>query len=78
MDVFDDVYDSHDTSLTLFNEVIDRHLPRGEKRVKKPKQPDWITTKIFKNIAQRDHFKTLHDEEWYWVVRNHCESSQKW
>ncbi len=52
MDVFDDVYDSHDTSLTLFNEVIDRHLPRGEKRVKKAKQPDWITTKSLRILPK--------------------------
>ncbi len=33
---------------------------------------DWITNEIRENNAQRDHFKTLHDEERYCVARNHC------
>ncbi len=72
MDVFDDVDASLNTWLKLFSEVIDRHLPWREKRVKTPKRPDWITNEILENIAQRDHFKSLHNEERYKVARNQC------
>lgn len=58
--------------VNIFTEVIDRHLPRITKRVKRPTQHiKWITNEITKAaIAKRDNAKKNHDEKQYTFWRN--------
>ncbi len=68
----DDVDDTLSTWHKLFTDVIDRHLPWREKRVKRQKQPDWMTDDILHKMAQRDHFKSINDTDQYRKSRNEC------
>jgi len=68
--VFDDVNDALDSWYTLFNEVLDRHVPIKRQRVKRPNQPSWLTPEIIEGMKQRDRLKSLGDEENYRKARN--------
>ena len=74
IDVFDDVDDALDAWYNLYLEVVDKHLPWREKRVKRQKQPDWMTNEIMQCIALRNHFKSLNDMVNYKTLRNRCVS----
>ena len=43
--VFDDVNDALESWYTLFNKVLDRHVPVKKQRVKRPNQPNWLFLK---------------------------------
>ena len=52
--IFDDVNDILATLGSLLNQVLDDHIPQKQRRVKKHKQPAWITNEIIEAINQRD------------------------
>ena len=72
IDLFDNIDDCLDVWYNLFNGVIDKHLPWKEKRVKRDKQPEWMTDEILQSMSQRDHFKSINDMDQYKTARNHC------
>jgi hypothetical protein len=74
IDVFDDVDDVLDAWYNLNLEVVDKHSPWREKRVKRQKQPDWLTNEIMQCIAMSNHFKSLNDMVNYKTLRNRCVS----
>ena len=58
-----------DTWKTLFVQVLDRHAPIREKRVKSKPNVPWLTSTIKKQIRERDRLKSLairHKSENYW------------
>ena len=68
--VFDTVDDALDSWYSLFTDVIDKHVPLKQHRVKKVKQPDWLTSEIIDSIKTRDHFKAIGDMTQYKIWRN--------
>ena len=68
--VFDTVDDALDTWYSLFTEVVDKHVPLKQHRVKKVKQPDWLTPEIIDSIKTRDHYKAIGDTSEYKIWRN--------
>ena len=54
--------------------VVDKHLPFKTKRVKRIKQPDWMTTDILECMRQRDHCKSVKNYTVYKILRNKCVS----
>ena len=57
--VFDTADDALDTWYSLFSEVVDKHIPLKQHRVKKVTQPSWLTPEIIDAIKSRDHFKAI-------------------
>jgi hypothetical protein len=62
IDIFDDVDNALEAWYNLFLDVIDKHLPLREKRVKKQQQPDWMTYEIIQCMVQRDNFKSSNNQ----------------
>ena len=54
-----------------FTSIVDKHIPRVQKRVKRIKQPGWITPELLKSFSLRDSAKARHDYENYKYWRNH-------
>lgn len=68
--VFDNVDDALDTWYSLFTDVIDKHVPLKQHRVKNINQPNWLTPEIIENIKTRDRYKSLGNSEQYKIWRN--------
>ena len=54
---FDDVDDALDTWEKLFMDVVNTHAPLRERRVKRPRQPGWLTDEITEAMDKRDSLK---------------------
>ena len=52
--------------------VVDKHLPFKTKRVKRIKQPDWMTHDILEPMRQRDHCKSVKNYTVYKILCNKC------
>ncbi|CAB4024977.1 Hypothetical predicted protein [Paramuricea clavata] len=59
---FDDPNDALDCWEKLFLEVVEKHPPLKKRRVKKPKQPEWLTEEMLKAMNTRDKFAQLNDD----------------
>ena len=68
--VFDDVNDIVETWSNLFCEIVDKHLPLRQHRVKRKQQPKWLTADIIDAFKTRDRFKSLNNQEQYKIWRN--------
>ena len=68
--VFDDTNDIVETWSSLFNDIVDKHLPLKKHRVKRKQQPKWLTVDIIDAIKTRDRFKSINNHEEYRVWRN--------
>ncbi|MEW8548507.1 MAG: reverse transcriptase family protein, partial [Candidatus Thiodiazotropha sp.] len=68
--VFDNVNDALDTWYSLFSEVIDKHVPLKQHRVKHVNQPMWLTSEVIESIKTRDRFKALGNTDQYKIWRN--------
>ena len=68
--VFDDVNDIVETWSNLFCEIVDKHLPLRQHRVKRKQQPKWLTADIIDTFKARDRFKSLNNQEQYKIWRN--------
>lgn len=68
--VFDDVDDALDCWYSLFTDVVDKHVPLKQHRVKKFSQPRWLTPEIIDSIKTRDRFKSIGDLDQYKKWRN--------
>ena len=67
---FDDVDDALDTWEKLFMEVVNMHAPLRERRVKRPRQPGWLTEDITEAMDKRDSLKQSRDFPNYKLWRN--------
>lgn len=68
--VFDNVDDALDAWYSLFSDVINKHVPLKQHRVKNVNQPNWLTPEIIDSIKTRDRFKALGDLNQYKIWRN--------
>lgn len=74
LDTYDDPSDALDTWYSLFLDVVNLHAPLRSERVKKKKQPEWMSDEIVKAMSQRDHFHSNGDTTNYKHWRNVCVS----
>ncbi len=58
----------------LLTGVVDKHLRTKTKRVKRTKQPEWMTHDILECMRDRDHCKSVKDYVAYKILRNKCVS----
>ena len=75
--VFDDVCDVLDALELLLNQTVKQHIQLKQKRVKKPKQPDWMNDRVVNAINQRDNElkrarKTNNSDDWSKYKRTKC------
>ena len=56
--------------ISTFTKIIDKHLPLVTKRIKRPKQPEWISNNILLAINKRENAKKNKDEPNYKYWRN--------
>ena len=54
IDIFDTASDALDYFTTTFNSVLDKHVPKKKRRVKKSKQPNWMNHNIMAARRTRD------------------------
>ena len=55
--IFDDTKDTLDSWSSLFIEIVDKHLPLKNLRVKHKQQPKRLTPGIIEAIKNRDRYK---------------------
>ena len=72
MDMFDDVNDALDTFQRAFMEIVDKHAPEKEKRVKRQWQPGWMNDEILESMRNRDYHKKKNNTDLYKIWRNKC------
>ena len=68
--IFENVDDAIDTWYKLFNEVVDKHIPFKQRRVKHQTQPKWFSPEIGDAIKNRDSLKSQGKETEYKTARN--------
>ena len=56
--------------ISTSTKIIDKHLPLVTKRIKRPKQPEWIANNILLAINKRENAKKNIDEQNYKYWRN--------
>ena len=62
--------DQNQSFISTFTKIIDKHLPLVTKRIKRPKQPEWISNNILLAINKRENAKKNKDEQNYEYWRN--------
>ena len=67
---FDDTNDIVESWSSLFLDIIDKHLPLKQHRVKRKQQPKLLNGEIFYAIRTRDRYKSINDNEQYKIWRN--------
>ena len=68
--LFDDADDIVEAWLDLFLQVVDKHIPMKEHRVKHKNQPQWMSPEILDAIKCRDRHKSLGNTDEYKFWRN--------
>ena len=68
--LFDDTDDILEAWLDLFLQVVDKHVPIKQHRVKHKNQPQWMSPEILDAMKCRDRYKSLGNEENYKIWRN--------
>ncbi len=54
----------------MFLNIVDKHAPFREKRIKRANQPEWINDKILERMSQRDNLKEFGNEKSYRITGN--------
>ena len=68
--MFDDTNEAVETWSSLFLDIVDKHLPLKQHRVKRQQQPKWLTGEIIDAIRTRERYKSINDNEQYKIWRN--------
>ena len=68
--IFDDTNDIVESWSSLFLDIIDKHLPLKQHRVKRKQQSKRLNGEIIDAIKTRDRFKSVNDNEQYTIWRN--------
>ena len=68
--MFDDTNDTVETWSSLFLDIVNKHLPLKQHRVKHKQQPKWLTGDIIDAIKTRDRYKAINNNEQYKIWRN--------
>lgn len=68
--LFEDTDDILEAWSDLFLQVVDKHMPVKQHRVKYKNQPQWFTPKILEAIKSRDRHKSLGNTDHYKYWRN--------
>ena len=63
--IFDDTNDIVESWSSLFLDIIDKHLPLKQHRVKRKQQPKRLNGEIIEAIKTRDRYKSINDNEQY-------------
>ena len=56
--------------LDLFSQVVDKHVPIKQHRVKLKTQPQWMSPEILDAMKCRDRHKAVGNEDEYKIWRN--------
>ena len=68
--IFDDTDDIMEAWLDLFLQVVDKHIPIKQHRVKQKNQPQWLSPEILDAMKCRDGHKSIGNEDEYKLWRN--------
>ena len=68
--LFDDTDDIMEAWLDLFLQVVDKHVPVKQHRVKHKTQPQWMSPEILDAIKCRDRHKSVGNDTEYKIWRN--------
>ena len=68
--IFDDTDDIMEAWLDLFLQVVDKHIPIKQHRVKQKNQPQWLSPEILDAMKCRDRHKSIGNEDEYKLWRN--------
>ena len=68
--LFDDTDDILEAWLDLFLQVVDKHMPLKQHRVRHKNQPQWLSSEILDAMKCRDRHKSLGNHDEYKVWRN--------
>jgi len=72
IDVFDNVNDVLSTWHSMLMDILNKHAPMKEKRVKRKWQPGWMTDEIIECMKTRDYHKKKNEDQLYRTWRNKC------
>ena len=68
--LFEDTDDVMEAWLDLFSQVVDKHVPIKQHRVKHKTQPQWMSPEILDAMKCRDRHKAVGNEDEYKIWRN--------
>ena len=74
LDTFDDVNECVQVWNMLFLEIVNKHVPLKQHRVRKDHQPDWLTPEIIDTIKERNKCKINGNQSKYVLLRNKVSS----
>ena len=63
--MFDDTNDIVETWSSLFFDIVNKHLPLKQHRVKYKQQPKWLIGEIIDAIKTRDRYKAINNNKQY-------------
>ena len=58
----------------LFLEIVNKHVPLKQHRVRKYHQPDWLTPEIIDTVKERNKCKANGNQSKYVLLRNKVSS----
>ena len=67
---FENPNDALDFLMQLFESLLDKHVPKITKRVKRTLQSNWFNTEISEASKMRDYYHRIHDMQNYRIWRN--------
>ena len=56
--------------LNLVSQVVDKHVPIKQHRVKHKTQPQWMSLEFLEEMKRRDRHKAVGNENEYMIWRN--------
>lgn len=71
---FEDIDDIIRIWYSLFIDIVDKHAPVKEHRIKSKLQPDWLTPEILDSMKERDTLKSQGKFDEYKILRNKVSS----
>ena len=74
LDIFDTASDALDYFISTFNLVLNKHVPKKKRRVKKSKQPNWMNQNIMAARKTRDSIDKSKNMAEYCLWRNRSTS----
>ena len=74
LDTYDDVNECVQVWNMLFLEIVNKHVPLKQHRVRKDHQPDWLTPEIIDTIKERNKCKINGNQSKYVLLRNKVSS----
>ena len=77
IDIFDNASGALDFFTSIFNSILSNHAPKKQRRVKRQKQPNWVTNDILQARKIRDQYNKIFKYSTIQYLEKQSEKSDK-